>query len=652
MVFVLFLVTNLSSSLAQTEGCECEDQSVTICYLPDDIYCYADLINNACGYSLDGDLMEEYLAAKLLNSNNFGLDGIVKCPLDLQPLTENISIEYLEEQKCDIVFTGNFIIDTLTFESSGDITSLSEDLLTSIREWSLLCESNLVITSQKEAGIWGYNIENENVNPNLSSTVPNGFNIFDGPFGNVPSFNQGGTYQGVITEEPASGFTILAVDSNNRPTVVIDELTNDLIFGDIGIFCGGAAGTVSFGENINNNNDRLISNIFALGCFLAGSSSTTENITLCPGQDYMLPSGTVVQDEGNYIDTLVASNFCDSIVMTSVILTDTLKSEVSYSGCLGDNFFYEINETIYDEDNRVGTEYIETIDGCDSLVSINLVFESATNSFIQNSFCEGDDFELIVGSDIFNKDRLTGEVMLQNVKGCDSIVTVELTMLQNSVTNDYFQICGDEELTVEDVVYTADIVDTFTYQNTMGCDSLYIVHVNTYDSIPDVEFQESITLTVDVPQEITIPIESDYDIIWSPESAVTCDDCTTTSIIPDVATTQIEYIVTDSNLCERTFTLNLEYICPVYVPNAIVPYSSNSDNSSFKLFSNCDLSENYNLKIFNRWGGLIFETNNPNDPWTGQSNGKIVDVGVYVFMIDYTFFGKTFQKVGDITVLK
>ncbi|MDL5046722.1 gliding motility-associated C-terminal domain-containing protein, partial [Oscillatoria amoena NRMC-F 0135] len=45
----------------------------------------------------------------------------------------------------------------------------------------------------------------------------------------------------------------------------------------------------------------------------------------------------------------------------------------------------------------------------------------------------------------------------------------------------------------------------------------------------------------------------------------------------------------------------------------------------------------YRLWIFNRWGEVMFETNNPTATWDGTYKGQAVPEGVYAVLIDYTF---------------
>jgi len=653
ILIALALLLCISAS-AQTDDCECEDGNVTICYLPDSKYCVpGNGFGNPCGYTLDGSNMSNYLRRKLLNSDNFGLNGTVECPIDINALDDDISIAYIQEQECDIIFVGNFGTDTLTFATGGDFTSLPDNVLSPIREWSILCPTNLVITTQAEAALWGYVVENENVNPNTPSPVSNDLNIFNGPFGDVPSFNQGGTYQGIITDGPSTGYTVLAVDVTFRPTAVIDSFTNDLIFGDIGIFCGGGAGSISFGEEVNNRNDRFTCNIFALGCSIAGSQDTQNEVALCAGEDYTLPSGLLVSDAGTYNDTLIASNFCDSIITTNLSYLDTLSSMVTHNGCNGDGFEVSVGGINYNESNQTGRETLTASNGCDSIVTVELAFSEATSSIFQERICEGDDTEFTVGTEVFGKDNLTGSVMLNSSTGCDSIVDVSITLEANFMETETYQRCSEESLSVRDREYSGTTIDTFFYTNESGCDSLYVVNIETYEIIPDPQIENPINLIINEEYEISVPLDDEFTILWEPADLVSCSTCATTSVLSDGSIDLLTYTIIDDNLCSRSFDINLSYDCPVYFPNIISLQDQDSPNNSFGPLSNdaCNLSDSYEMYIYDRWGELIFFTDDPNISWDGYYNNNFVERGVYVYYISYVFNGKAKKKSGDLTVL-
>ena len=71
----------------------------------------------------------------------------------------------------------------------------------------------------------------------------------------------------------------------------------------------------------------------------------------------------------------------------------------------------------------------------------------------------------------------------------------------------------------------------------------------------------------------------------------------------------------------------------VWVPNAFTPKRDN--NNRFLPKMNFVKDEEYTMRIYNRFGLLIFETTDPKQPWDGKYKGKTVPSGAYVFMIQY-----------------
>jgi gliding motility-associated-like protein len=88
----------------------------------------------------------------------------------------------------------------------------------------------------------------------------------------------------------------------------------------------------------------------------------------------------------------------------------------------------------------------------------------------------------------------------------------------------------------------------------------------------------------------------------------------------------------------------------VYFPNAFTPDNDGANDQFGAVGINV---EEYQLKIFNRWGELLFESQDISSKWDGTFKGTPVPDGVYV----YTFFakelvtGKPISKTGTVTLL-
>jgi len=88
-------------------------------------------------------------------------------------------------------------------------------------------------------------------------------------------------------------------------------------------------------------------------------------------------------------------------------------------------------------------------------------------------------------------------------------------------------------------------------------------------------------------------------------------------------------------------------------PTAFVPASPIDVNRRFRFFGNPAYVDEYQLKVFNRWGELLFETNNLEEGWDGTFNGQRMPEGTYVFtakVIDRA--GRTFDYAGTVLLLK
>ncbi len=73
--------------------------------------------------------------------------------------------------------------------------------------------------------------------------------------------------------------------------------------------------------------------------------------------------------------------------------------------------------------------------------------------------------------------------------------------------------------------------------------------------------------------------------------------------------------------------------CNIFVPNAFTPNGDEiNDRFTLKHSDICNIQE-FDLKIFDRWGRMVFETktSDPNQAWDGTFEGKELQQGVYIW---------------------
>ncbi|MDC0201852.1 gliding motility-associated C-terminal domain-containing protein, partial [Flavobacteriales bacterium] len=125
-----------------------------------------------------------------------------------------------------------------------------------------------------------------------------------------------------------------------------------------------------------------------------------------------------------------------------------------------------------------------------------------------------------------------------------------------------------------------------------------------------------------------------------------------------------------------TYTVNLEIITfancidtiskdvlvdeySFFIPNTFIPTSSESENRIFKGYGIG--VEKYELKIFSRWGELIFETNDLEVGWDGthqseldvSGNNDLCPVGVYTYTVFIeNIYGEVFEYQGQVKLIR
>lgn len=91
----------------------------------------------------------------------------------------------------------------------------------------------------------------------------------------------------------------------------------------------------------------------------------------------------------------------------------------------------------------------------------------------------------------------------------------------------------------------------------------------------------------------------------------------------------------------------------IFIPNAFKPGSTIEKNRVFKPVIRNAIPEKYRMIIYNYWGQVVFTTEDHNDHWDGNINGKQGPSGVYLYEISFsTGNGKTHNKKGTVKVIR
>jgi gliding motility-associated-like protein len=112
-------------------------------------------------------------------------------------------------------------------------------------------------------------------------------------------------------------------------------------------------------------------------------------------------------------------------------------------------------------------------------------------------------------------------------------------------------------------------------------------------------------------------------------------------------------VTTDKGCSDQTIRqLIVEPEFTFYVPNAFTP-NSDTRNDGFRGYGEGIDWDTYQMSIFNRWGELIYYTENINAPWDGTFKGAPVEVAVYVWKIKFNDInGQSHDLYGHVTLVR
>ena len=163
--------------------------------------------------------------------------------------------------------------------------------------------------------------------------------------------------------------------------------------------------------------------------------------TICQGEVYEVGDQDVTE-AGSYLVTLPAANGCDSTIDVILEVLPAFESTTDASICSGQEYLF--NGNAYDESGTYVAN-LQTADGCDSIATLNLTVSDAITSTFDAEICDGQ--SLVVGQETFTTAG-TFEIDFTSVGGCDSVVTLNLTVVETLEQTESVTICAGDTVFV------------------------------------------------------------------------------------------------------------------------------------------------------------------------------------------------------------
>ena len=345
-----------------------------------------------------------------------------------------------------------------TYDFNGIMISEAGIYYDTIPSSLAMCDSVITLTVTK----------NERFFENLSESICE--NEFYN-FGNQ-MLNQSGIYTD-------SSKTIFGCDSitilNLKVTPIpLTQISEQICEGDFYAFGGNNynfAGQYFDTIQIENHCDSIVQ----LDLIVNPVFSIKIDKTICEGSNYIFGNQTITQS-GTYTEIFKTKENCDSTVTLNLTVSNQSITNISESICSHDTFFFD-NQIL----NSSGQyeQHLKTIQGCDSIILLNLDVIQPITVHINQSLCQGDEYP-------FNNQNLTESgnysATFESAAGCDSIVLLNLEVRQNIEINKEKNLCDGDSIEVNNTFYdTAGSYD-IQMQASSGCDSIIHLIIHTGNS--------------------------------------------------------------------------------------------------------------------------------------------------------------------------
>ena len=341
--------------------------------------------------------------------------------------------------------------------------------------------------------------------------------------------------------------------------------------------------------------------IITLNLTVYPTFTDTTHVEICQGDRYQR-DGFSAETTGIYVQNLQTTHGCDSVLVLDLVVFPTYLDTIIAETCEGipyeQNGFYADRTGIY-------KQFLQTINGCDSTVVLNLRVNPIYNQDIEADICEDETYSFAGGT---YSTQGVYEIRLQTEKGCDSLINLHLNVHSKYEQETDRRICQGETYIDRNFHESESGTYRAYYQSIWGCDSVIVLNLEVAPEYTD-----------------TIKAEIEYGQFYNDNG-----------FFENERGSYVQYLTTEYG-CDSIVVLWLEYLDrerkDIFAPDAITP--QDEINNRFCIYPEDEEVIMEELVIFNRNGAVIFSTKNFDECWNGKYKGEYVPQGVYKYMVVY-----------------
>ncbi|MFN8238067.1 MAG: gliding motility-associated C-terminal domain-containing protein [Chitinophagales bacterium] len=378
---------------------------------------------------------------------------------------------------------------------------------------------------------------------------------------------------------------------------------------------------------------------------------TTTDIekVICQGEVVVIGSQTF-SVTGTYTVTLTSSIDCDSIINLDLKVNPVSRTDLSFIVCNGEAI--AIGDSVFTATGNY-TVILENSLGCDSVITLDLTVNPTFEETVSRTICEGD--SVTIGSQVF-KDGGDYTVVLKSALQCDSTINLKLTVLPKSSVEINKSICAGESFTVGTQTFNESGDYTVVLQNASGCDSTVMLSL-TVNPLPVIDaVADKAVVNTGEEVQLNVTTTEQLNFSWIPANVVSNASIQNPTATLTEPTMFIVTAINRNTSCsskDSVFVELNELSCSkenIFIPNAFTP---NGDGINDVFIPRSLILKSMKLGIFNKWGNKVFETDDLTQSWDGNYKGQPAEPGTYgYFFVGECVQGEKININGNITLLR
>ncbi len=346
-------------------------------------------------------------------------------------------------------------------------------------------------------------------------------------------------------------------------------------------------------------------------------SYTRSTGTLCTpttGTDVQTACDSYVWIDGNtYTEsnntatyTLTNAAGCDSVVTLDLTINESTTGTDVQTAC--DSYVW-IDGNTYTESNNTATYTLTNAAGCDSVVTLDLTINESTTGTDVQTAC---DSYVWIDGNTYTESNNTATYTLTNAAGCDSVVTLDLTINESTIGTDVQTAC-DSYVWIDGNTYTeSNNTATYTLTNAAGCDSVVTLDLTISESTTGTDVQTACGSYVWIDGNTYT--ESNNTATYTLTTAAGCDSVVTL----------------DLTISESTTGTDVQTACDSYVWIDGNTYTESNNTATYTLTNavGCDSVVTLNLTVNESTESTITES--VSDSYTSPSGITLTESGTYI----------------------